>query len=308
MSAIAEAERHVAVPEFRSAGTDLSERRRSGISHGPVVDLAPTPGMKGVTWQNDRTAHVGALTTIAEIAENNALAASYPGLAATAAALATPQIRNRATIGGNLAQRTRCWYFRNPQFACHKKGGTTCPARDGNHLYGAMFDLGPCVAVHPSSMAAALLAYDAQIQTDRRLIAVAELLGDGSDGRVDNALQTGEIIRSVVLPQPMVGEQAFYKRAIGRAHAEWPLVEMVLRVIVKDDRFALVRVAVGGVAAIPMRLPQVEEALTGIEVTRVSLDATLADLLSSARPLPLTGYKVALLKGLAIDLFGNVKA
>ena len=82
-------------------------------------------------------------------------------MAASAHGLATPQIRHLATLGGNLAQRSRCWYFRNPHIACLKKGGSDCPARSGNHLYHVAFDLGPCVAPHPSTMAAALLAYDA---------------------------------------------------------------------------------------------------------------------------------------------------
>src|SRR6202000_291503 len=106
--------------------------------------------------------------SIATIAADPRLGAAYPGLTAAAAGLATPQIRQVATLGGNLAQRSRCWYYRDPHIACFKKGGSSCPAREGNHLYGVAFDLGPCVAPHPSTLAAALLAYDATITTDRR--------------------------------------------------------------------------------------------------------------------------------------------
>src|SRR5487761_968603 len=154
--------------EFRAAGTDLSERRRSGISRGPLIDLVPSPDMPGLDWTEDGAVRIGALTTIAAIASDSRIASGYPGLAAAAAGLATPQIRHLATLGGNLAQRSRCWYFRNPQTGCLKKGGSTCPARHGNHLYGVAFDLGPCVAPHPSTMATALLAYDASVTTDRR--------------------------------------------------------------------------------------------------------------------------------------------
>jgi xanthine dehydrogenase YagS FAD-binding subunit len=154
--------------EFRAAGTDLSERRRSGISRGPLIDLAATSDATGINWSADGAARIGALTTIAAIAADARIAAAYPGLAASAQGLATPQIRHLATLGGNLAQRSRCWYFRNPDIACLKKGGTACPARSGNHLYSVAFDLGPCVAPHPSTMAAALLAYEARISTDRR--------------------------------------------------------------------------------------------------------------------------------------------
>src|SRR5262249_44646112 len=149
-------------PEFRAAGTDLSERRRSGVSRGPLIDILDK-GDASITWGADGAATIGASATIATIAAEARTGAAYPGFAASAQGLATPQIRHLATLGGNLAQRSRCWYFRNPHLDCLKKGGSDCPARDGNHLYGVAFDLGPCVAPHPSTMAAALLAYDAKI-------------------------------------------------------------------------------------------------------------------------------------------------
>ncbi|MEA2943345.1 MAG: xanthine dehydrogenase YagS FAD-binding subunit, partial [Bradyrhizobium sp.] len=182
--------------EFRAAGTDLSERRRSGVSRGPLIELSAGPDTIGIDWGAGGAARIGALTAIAAIATDPRLGQAYPGLAAAALGLATPQVRHLATLGGNLAQRSRCWYFRNPHIACLKKGGTECPARAGNHLYGVAFDLGPCVAPHPSTMAAALLAYEATISTDRRSgLTIGELLGDGSNGSADHALEPGEMIR-----------------------------------------------------------------------------------------------------------------
>ncbi len=185
--------------EFRAAGTDLSERRRSGVSTGPLIDISAAPDTIGMHW-GDMTAACASApsTTIAAIAADARLAAAYPGIAASAQGLATPQIRHLATLGGNLAQRSRCWYFRNPHIACLKKGGSDCPARSGNHLYHVAFDLGPCVAPHPSTMAAALLAYEAKVTTDRRSsLSIGDLLGDGSNGSADNALQPGEMIKSI---------------------------------------------------------------------------------------------------------------
>src|SRR5437588_8880938 len=176
--------------EFRAAGTDLSERRRSGVSTGPLIDLVPSPDMTEISWGADGAVRIGAAVSVAAIARDAELARAYPGLTAAAAGLATPQVRQLATLGGNLAQRSRCWYFRNPAIDCLKKGGSDCPARSGNHLYHAVFDLGPCVAPHPSTMAAALLAYEAKVTTDRRSsLTIGDLLGDGSNGSADNALQ-----------------------------------------------------------------------------------------------------------------------
>ena len=136
--------------EFRAAGTDLSERRRSGVSKGPLIDIL-AKGDASIVWGADGAATIGAFATIATIAADARIIAAYGGLAASAQGLATPQIRHLATLGGNLAQRSRCWYFRNPHIDCLKKGGSDCPARSGNHLYGIAFDLGPCVAPHPST-------------------------------------------------------------------------------------------------------------------------------------------------------------
>jgi xanthine dehydrogenase YagS FAD-binding subunit len=248
--------------EFRAAGTDLSERRRSGVSRGPLIDIAS--GERGISWGEDGAATLGALTTIATIATDARLGAAYPGIAASAKAIATPQVRHMATLGGNLVQRSRCWYFRNPRIDCLKKGGSSCPARSGNHLYGVAFDLGPCVAPHPSTMAAALMAYDARIATDRRdRLTIAELLGDGSDGRADHALPPGEMITKIVLPAPLAGERAAYKRAISRAYAEWPLVEVCVRLGIADGKFQLVRLAAGGIAPVPLRLTACEATLQG---------------------------------------------
>src|ERR1700694_5421804 len=195
--------------EFRAAGTDLSERRRSGVSKGPLIDIAGTPDITGIVWGADGATRIGVLTTIAEIAADARIAQAYPGVAAAALGLATPQVRHLATLGGNLAQRSRGWYFRDPHIACLKKGGSDCPARSGNHLYSVAFDLGPCVAPHPSTMAAALLAYDGTITTDRRSgLSIGELLGDGSNGAADHALTSGEMIRAIALPLPAPGERA----------------------------------------------------------------------------------------------------
>ena len=292
--------------EFRAAGTDLSERRRTGVSKGAVIDLVPA-GDTGIVWGADGAATIGAFTTIAAIAADGRLTQAYPGIAATALGLATPQIRHLATLGGNLAQRSRCWYFRNPHIACLKKGGSDCPARSGNHLYSVAFDLGPCVAPHPSSMAAALLAYDATFTTDRRNgLSVGDLLGDGSNGRTDHLLQPGEAIRSIALPAPLAGERALYKRAISRTHAEWPLVELCVRAVIANGKFNFIRIAAGGIAPVPLRLSDVEAVIDGAAATPTAIADAAKNATSGAKPLPMTGYKLDLLQGLVRDLLEQV--
>jgi xanthine dehydrogenase YagS FAD-binding subunit len=259
--------------------------------------------MVRIAWDSSGAARIGASTSIAAIASDARLQAAYPGIAVAAGGLATPQIRHLATLGGNLAQRSRCWYYRNPHFSCLKKGGSECPARPGNHLYGVAFDLGPCVAPHPSTMAAALLAYEGKITTSQRHgLSVENLLGDGSNGSADNALAQGEMIEAVELGAPLARERAAYKRAISRAHAEWPLVELVARVVVADGAFQFVRLAAGGVAPVPVRLAEAERVLQGAPVSASTIAVAAQAATVGAKPLPMTAYKLDLLAGLVQDL------
>ena len=265
-----------AAPEFRAAGTELSERRRNGVSRGPLIDIG---------------------------------SAADAGIAAAAQGVATPQVRHLATLGGNLAQRSRCWYFRNPHIDCLKKGGADCPARNGNHLYSVAFDLGPCVAPHPSTMAAALSAYEATITTDRRSgLSIADLLGDGSNAAADHALASGEMIRKIVLQIPLAGERALYKRAISRSYAEWPLVEVCARAVVANGTFQFVRIAAGGIAPVPLRLSTSEAALKDKPANAATIAEAARQASAGAKPLPMTGYKLDLLSGLVRDVMEQLAA
>ncbi|MBR1203073.1 MULTISPECIES: xanthine dehydrogenase family protein subunit M [unclassified Bradyrhizobium] len=299
----------ISAPEFRAAGTDLSERRRSGLSCGTIIDLTASPDTIGIAWGADGAARIGALTAIAAIASDARLAQAYPGIAAAAQGLATPQIRHMATLGGNLAQRSRCWYFRNPQIACLKKGGSGCPARAGNHLYHVAFDLGPCVAPHPSTMAMALLAYDAKIVTDRRSgLSITDLLGDGSNGAADNLLAPGERIERIELPAPLAGERALYKRAISRSYAEWPLVEICVRAVISGGAFQQVHITAGGIAPVPVRLAASAAALQGKPANAASAAQAAELATAGAKPLTMTGYKLDLLTGLVRDVIERIVA
>ncbi|MGV9778920.1 FAD binding domain-containing protein [Streptosporangium sp. NPDC003464] len=281
--------------EFRAGGTDLMARRPAG----PYVDLHGLPGLSGLTWRPDGSARIGALTTVAELAGDARLRAAHPSLALTAEALATPQIRAVATVGGNLLQRNRCWYYRNPSFSCHQNGGDSCPARAGLTLYSAVIETGPCVAPHPSSLAMALLGCEASVEVrGREPFPVGELYGDGSDPARDHLLGPGEILVAIDLPPPVPGERAAYHRAIGRSEAEWPLVEAVARLVLAEGRITSAAVAVGGVARVPLRLPEVEEALLAGE----PLDRAAGRAAARCSPTAQNGYKVALLTGTVLEV------
>lgn len=287
--------------ELRAGGTDIQERLRTGVTSLPIVDISSIGGLEQIELRDDG-ADIGALTTIHAVGAHPELQEKYPGLTLPGQLLATPQTRLRGTMGGVLCQKTRCWYFRNPHLGCPKKGNaTTCPSRAGNHHFGVCFDFGPCVYPHPSSIGCALLTYDAELTVEGRgRITVAELYGDGR-GLHDHTLAPGEMITAIHLPAATPGERGGYQRLMSRALAEWPLCEVVVRLVLDGDTISMARVAVGGVANIPFRLTEVEEALEGKPATDATLEVAAKAASQRAAPLPQTQYKVAMVEALVFS-------
>lgn len=287
--------------ELRAGGTDLQERLRSGVSSLPIVDIARVKGLDQITLRDDG-ADLGALATIHDMGAHSELQERYPALTLPGQLLATPQTRMRGTLGGVLCQRTRCWYYRNPHLGCPKKGNADhCPSRAGNHHFGVCFDFGPCVYPHPSSIGCALLTYDAELSVEGRgRISIAQLYGDGR-GLHDHTLAPGEMITAIHLPAAVPGERGGYQRLMSRALAEWPLCEVVVRLVLDGDSVTLARVAIGGVANIPFRLTEVEELLEGRPATDETLEAASKAATRRASPLPQTQYKVAMAEALVFS-------
>jgi xanthine dehydrogenase YagS FAD-binding subunit len=295
--------------ELRAGGTDVLARRDCGRALGPFVDLLGVPMLHGVTWRQDGAGRLGAMTTIAEIVEDNRLNAAYPALTHAAVELATPQIRAAATVGGNLLQRNRCWYYRNPHFSCYQTGADTCPARTGVNLHSAVIDQGPCVAPHPSSLATVLLAYDATVEVHTRgSLPLSDLYGDGSDPARDHLLSDREVLLAVDLPAPITGEMAAYQRVAGRSGAGWPLVEVVARLVRSGPTITFAAVAAGGIARTPMRLTDVEAALVGQPATPETFRTASAHATSRCAPLTQTRYKVGLLHDTTLDVLERAAA
>jgi xanthine dehydrogenase YagS FAD-binding subunit len=292
--------------ELRAGGTDVLARR-SGAP-GRFVDLGGVPALSGVSW-HDGAGRLSAMTTVADLAGDDRLAEAYPALALAAAAIATPQVRAAATVGGNLLQHNRCWYYRNPGFSCFRTGGDGCPARAGINLYSTVIDQGPCVAPHPSSLATALIGYDATVEIHGRgSIPLAELYGDGSDPTRDHTLGGTDVLLSVGLPAPVPGVREAYQRVTGRSAGEWPLVEVVARIVRSGPTITFAAVAAGGVARTPVRLTAVETALVGRAATADTLRAASAHAGAECLPLAQNAYKVDLLRDATLEVLERASA
>lgn len=302
------AEAKAANGEIRAGGTDYSARLRTGIADAEVVDISRIPNLDKIA-NGPNGISIGTLVTIDEVANDSGIRKHYPGLSMAAGALATAQIRRAASMGGSLLQRTRCWYYRNEDFDCYKKGGNSCPARNGNHHYGVCFDLGPCVFPHPSTLGLMLMIYNASVELNSgNRIPVDVVFGDGRFPQHDHTLSKGEILTQIHLPPPLSEEKAAYFRAITRARAEWPLVEAGVRYQLDGGKMRNVSVGIGGVANVPLLLKDVSAFLEGKSPSQENFAEAGRMAIKKANPLPGTQYKLDLVTGTVFETLRRADA
>jgi xanthine dehydrogenase YagS FAD-binding subunit len=240
---------------------------------------------------------IGAGVRLAELAEHPVARKLYPALTDSAAEVGTPQIRNVGTIGGNLTQRPRCWYFRNEEFDCLKKGGSRCFAVDGENQYHAIFGNGPCYIVHPSSLAIPLIAYGAKLKVaaasgEKTVDASEFFVTPDKNVQVENVLSPSELVTQVTLPAPGQTRSAVYEVRFKQSH-DWPLAMAVVVLTMNDARAVQrARVVMGAVAPVPWRSAEAEQALAGKTITDETASAAADAAVKDARPMTENGYKV----------------
>jgi xanthine dehydrogenase YagS FAD-binding subunit len=287
-----------------AGGTDLLPLMKDGLaSPGRLIDIKPARALRYLTLGDDGSLRIGALTTLAEIERSATIAERLPILTQAVSDAATPQLRAMATVGGNLLQRTRCWYFRGP-FDCWLKGGDTCYMRDGESKYAAIFEQGPCRSAHPSDLTPALVALDATVTlasaSGERTIAVADLLAPPTaDERIEYRLRPGELLTEITIPAQPDNAQGVYLKAMDRRAWAFALVSAAAQLALAEGKVTYARLVLGGVANTPWRVTAAEKLLEGQPLTP-EIAAQAADLaVAGAEPLAHNRYKVALARELA---------
>lgn len=265
-----------------------------------VVNLKNIRGLDRITL-NSRGLTIGALVTLTELEEHAGVRRSFPGLAEAANSIATPQIRNLGTVGGNLCQRPRCWYFRLEEVNCLKKGGTDCYAASGENKYNAILGGGPSFIVHPSDLAPMLLALGASVtvvgSTGRRVIPLDKFFTLPSEGdiRRENVLKNEEIITEITVPTSRVAARSTYLKFKERESLDFALASAAVAVQLGPNRTVRdARIVLGGVAPVPWRVPAAEKFVTGKSLTPDVLAETAKIALADAQPLEKNAYKVPL--------------
>jgi xanthine dehydrogenase YagS FAD-binding subunit len=278
---------------------------KDGLSRpSTLVDLTGIDGLRGWSHQRRRGLRIGALTPLVELETSDALAKTMPILRESLRDAATVQLRTMGTVGGNLLQRNRCWYFRDEGTVCWLKGGRRCFAVEGENRYHAIIGAQDCVMVSPSDLVPALIAYDAEIaltsSRGQRRMKLADLyVTPRGKERREHTLRAGELITEVRVPEGALARRGTYIKAMDRKAWSFALVSVAASAKIERGVARDVRIVLGGVAPVPWRVLAAEKGLEGSALD----DAACADaadrVLFGAAPLRDNGYKVTLARELA---------
>jgi xanthine dehydrogenase YagS FAD-binding subunit len=291
-----ELERSLAI----GGGQDLLARLKDYVTQPDRVVNVKAALESRVTQVNGGL-RIGAAVKMVDLAEDAQVARLYPAVSAAAIEVGTPQIRNQGTVGGNLNQRPRCWYFRNEEFVCFKKGGNTCFSPAGENQFHAIFGGGPSFIVHPSSLAVPFVAYGATFRvlgpTGERLVPAAEYftLPTVQNVRTENVLKPNELLTHVILPAPGTIRSGHYEVRYKTSH-DWPIAFATVVLTMNGATVQSARVVMGAVAPIPWRSQPAEQALAGKTITEETAAAAADAALREARPLSQNAYKVQVAK------------
>lgn len=263
-----------------------------------LVNLLSVKGLDAIA-KTDKGWRIGATALLADIASHEGIRKDLPGLAEAALAVATPQIRNQGTIGGNLAQRPRCWYYRHPDFGCAKKGGEGCPAKEGENKFHAIFATdGPCVIVHPSDCAPMLVALGARLALrgpdGAREVAIADFYElPAKNIACEFTLKAGEFIEAIDVPTAL--PRSTYVKLREKDSFDFALAACAIAGTIDGDHFTDARVVLGGVAPIPWRCASAEANLVKNTISD-AIEPASQSAADGAKPLARNSFKVPLLK------------
>jgi xanthine dehydrogenase YagS FAD-binding subunit len=278
-----------------AGGQDLLAMMKDYIaSPDAVVNVKGLPQTIAVAAED--FAVIGAAARLADVAAHDRVRQVFPALAEAAGEVGTPQIRNLGTVGGNLCQRPRCWYFRNEEFRCLKKGGGRCYAVEGENQLHAIFGDAPCHIVHPSSLAVPLVAYGASFKVvgpkgDRRVPAEEFFLMPDRRMYGENVLEPDELLTEVWVPIPRNVKSGHYEVRFKQS-PNWPIAFASAVLTMSGERVQRARVVMGAVAPVPWRSEAAERALSGKAISEQTAVAAADAAVAEAQPMSRNGYKV----------------
>jgi len=295
VAALAAAKKAGVSAEAKGAGTELVDRLKEyNLAPDRVVDLRRLAAHSSIRRNASGGVSIGALVTLTNVAEG--VRRDFPALADACEGAATPQIRNVATLAGNLCQRPRCWYFRSAEFQCLKKGGVECLAKSGENEFHAIFGNDTCAIVHPSAAGVALVALNARIETlaagGGRTLAAADFFQRPEvDIFAENALKPGELVVEIHVDRPQ-GLRSAYRKIKQKQAFDWPLADAAVAWREEGGVAKNVRIVIGSAAPVPWRAKAAEALLEGKRIDAALATKAGAAALAGATPLGKNAYKL----------------
>jgi xanthine dehydrogenase YagS FAD-binding subunit len=291
---------------LKAGGIDLLDLLKENLlAPRTVVSLAAIPGLDTIVEHDGGSLRIGPMVTLAALAEHPLVLRRCPIVADAARGSASPQIRHVATLGGNLLQRPRCWYFRAAEFRCLRKGGGHCFAISGENQYHAIFDNRPCAIVHPSTIATAAVALHAEVElanaagTVRRVLLENFFVPPGRDIHRENDLNPREILTAILVPSLPASMRMAHVRQGERDSFDWPLADVAVALdLTADGRCRRASIILGAAAPVPHRAKASEVALAGKRIDEDSAKAAARAALDGATPLAKNAYKLPLFEAL----------
>jgi xanthine dehydrogenase YagS FAD-binding subunit len=281
----------------KAGGIDLMDRLKEGLDAPSRLVNIRTISELDYVKEESGWLRIGPMTTLAAIAEHPLIRQRYTALADAALKAATPQIRNMATVGGNLLQRPRCWYFRSDQFHCLRKGGDRCFAQDGENEYHAIFDNNVCAIVHPSAAACALTALGAKVEVKgkngTREIALDDLfVRPETDITREHVLKVNELLTEIRVPAPSDATRSAYTKVGQKESFDWPLAEVAVVLERRAGVVSRASIVLGAAAPAPWRATAAEKTLAAKPLNKqIALEAAAAAM-KGATPLSGNAYKI----------------
>ena len=288
----------------KAGGVDLLDLMKENlIAPARLVNIRNCRGLDRIEDDEKTGLRIGPLVTLTRLDADEKVRRRYPALADAAGHAATPQIRNMATVGGNLLQRPRCWYFRNEHFHCKKKGGALCYAQNGENQYHAIFDNDPCAIVHPSACAVALVAYGAKLELTspkgkREVLAEEFFILPEEDVTRENTLRPDELLTEIRVPAPAPGSRAVYVKQGEKESHDWPIAELAVVLERDGDLCKRASIVLGAASPVPRRAKEAEAAVRGKRIDEALARAAGKAALEDADPLRENEYKVPLFEAL----------
>ncbi len=285
-----------------AGGQDLLTTMKDYITRPTrLVNLKGIRGLDRIVADGKGGLRIGPLVTLTQLDEDPVVRRNFPGLAEAAHSIATPQIRNLGTVGGNLCQRPRCWYFRLEEAVCLKKGGSECFAATGENKYHAILGGGPSYIVHPSDLAPMLLALGSSVSVvgaeGKRIVPLDKFFTLPSEGnlRRENVLKNDELITEIHVPASKFAAHSTYLKFKERDSMDFAIAAVAAAVTLGANKTVTeARLVLGGVAPIPWRVPRAEAALIGKTLNSEVLQSVAGIALGGAKPLEKNAYKIPL--------------